>query len=116
MFKTIALGLAAAAAVFAIKTMMLDTISGEAAKNLVRDGALLVDVRSTSEYADGHIQGALNIPVDQIESRAAELGDHAATVVVYCRSGQRSARAQKILKAAGFETVHNLGGKSRWPD
>jgi len=57
---------------------------------LVADGALLLDVRTPGEFADGHVQGALNVPVQVLESRIAEL-DPARPVVVYCRSGNRSA-------------------------
>ncbi len=81
---------------------------------LVQEGAALIDVRSPEEYAAGHIEGAKNIPVDEIGDRAAEVGDVHGPVVVYCRSGIRSARAKSTLEAAGFHHVHNLGGMNRW--
>ena len=86
----------------------------EQAHALVDDGAALIDVRSPEEFGAGHIEGARNIPVGEIGARAVEVGDKDAPVVVYCRSGIRSAKAKSALEAAGFTQVHNLGGMSRW--
>jgi phage shock protein E len=91
-------------------------LSGREAKHLVADGALLLDVRSPEEYAAGHLEGALNVPVQVLASRLGELGAHDRAVVVYCRSGHRSANAAAILREAGFTAVHDLGAMSRWPD
>jgi len=89
-------------------------IESDQAHALVTDGAALIDVRSPEEFASGHIEGARNIPVGEIGARASEVGDKEAPVVVYCRSGMRSAQAKSTLVAAGFTQVHNLGGMSRW--
>lgn len=91
------------------------TISGAQAQQLVGDGATLVDVRSPAEFADGHIDGAVNIPVDSVEARSGELGEPSQPIVVYCRSGARSARAKSILEGKGFTQVSDLGGMYRWP-
>jgi rhodanese-related sulfurtransferase len=86
----------------------------------VRDeGALLLDVRSPSEFASGHVDGARNIPHDQIANRIAEVrelqgGDASRPIVVYCRSGGRSAAAKRTLRDNGFEKVTNLGGIAKW--
>jgi len=66
-----------------------------------------VDVRSADEFAEGHIEGAINIPVDDIAARTAELGDKTQPVVVYCRSGKRAARAAATLREAGFTKVES---------
>jgi rhodanese-related sulfurtransferase len=84
------------------------------AKRLVQGGARLVDVRSPEEFAAGHIEGAVNIPVHELSGRMAELEPKDRAVVVYCASGARSARAASDLRAAGFASVHNLGAMSRW--
>jgi phage shock protein E len=84
------------------------------AATLVADGALLLDVRTPGEFADGHVQGALNIPVQELEARVAEL-DASRPVVVYCRSGNRSGTAAGMLRARGFE-VTDLGPMSAWPN
>ena len=81
--------------------------------NLADFGAI-IDVRSPDEFASGHIDGARNIPVDEIGGRTDEVGKPDQPVVVYCRSGMRSAQAKSTLEAAGFTQVYNLGGISRW--
>lgn len=83
------------------------------AKRLVSEGALLVDVRSPSEFSAGHLQGAKNIPVGDLQRRAGELSKD-RDVIVYCASGMRSASALRTLKSLGFQRVHDLGSMSRW--
>jgi phage shock protein E len=78
--------------------------------------AVIVDVRTPQEHAaDGHMQGDHNIPVDDLQGRLADVtallgGDTTRPVVVYCRSGRRSARAKSVLDQAGFATVVDAGG------
>lgn len=88
--------------------------SSAEAHRLVEAGALLLDVRTPEEFAGGHIQGAVNIPVQELERRMAEVGDRERAVVVYCRSGARSATAAAMLRDAGHRRVHDLGPMSRW--
>ena len=90
-----------------------DTTGGQA-RELVAAGARLVDVRSPGEFAAGHLPGAVNIPVDEIDGRLGELEPKDAPVVVYCRSGARSSSAARALEGAGFSKVHNLGAMSSW--
>lgn len=85
-------------------------------KRLVSEGALLVDVRTKSEYESGHIDGAVNIPVDEVTDRLKDFGNQEKEIVVYCRSGARSERARSILIGEGFKKVYNLGGIGRWPE
>jgi len=87
-------------------------VDGQRARALVAEGATLVDVRSPAEYGHGHIDGAINIPVNQLKSRLADVPEGA--VVVYCRSGARSAAAGRTLAGAGRENVYDLGGMSAW--
>ena len=83
----------------------------ERAWALLDQGALLVDVRTPAEYAQGHLEGAINIPHDQIARRVAEFGqDKGRPIVVYCRSGRRSGIALETLDGLGFTRVHNGGG------
>jgi rhodanese-related sulfurtransferase len=91
------------------------TVTGAEAKALVQGGALLLDVRSPEEFAAGHLEGALNIPVDALASRLAEVGPKDRPVVVYCRSGVRSKKARALLLEQGWAKVENLGGMSNWP-
>ncbi|MFZ5440127.1 MAG: rhodanese-like domain-containing protein [Myxococcota bacterium] len=92
------------------------SITGETAKQLVsKQGAFLLDVRTPGEFQDGHIDGATNIPVQELESKLASLpAKKDQDIVVYCRSGARSARAREMLLKAGFTKVHDLGGMSNW--
>ena len=89
-------------------------ITPKEAKKLVKEGAFLLDVRTRGEFKNGHITKAVNIPVSELMSRLKELPDKKKTIVVYCRSGRRSGRAQKMLKAKGYASVHNLGARSNW--
>jgi rhodanese-related sulfurtransferase len=87
---------------------------GAEARRLVGAGAVLLDVRTPEEFADGHVDGARNIPVQGLAGRLAEVGDKGTPVVVYCRSGGRSATAARMLKGAGYTTVFDLGPMSAW--
>ncbi len=70
--------------------------------------AVLVDVRSPSEYATGHVQGAVNLPLDRLASDAlAVLPDKAAPLVLYCVSGARSEMAAQWLRQMGYTQVTN---------
>ena len=102
--------------VVAVLYMKLTSIrvSGSDARVLVENGALLVDVRSEGEYADGGIEGSINIPIQELASRMDELGDKNGEIVVYCQSGGRSAMAKRLLESNGFSKVHDLGSIDRW--
>ena len=86
----------------------------ERAHQMVEGGARLVDVRTPQEFAEGHLPGAVNIPLDQLERRVGEIGAPDTKVVLYCRTGRRSAQAEGLLRARGFQDVLNLGGMSAW--
>jgi rhodanese-related sulfurtransferase len=75
--------------------------------------ALILDVRTAEEYAEGHIPGALLIPYDQLEKSFSEK-DRNRPLIVYCRSGRRSAIAVKTLEAMGYKKVYDLGGMGNW--
>jgi rhodanese-related sulfurtransferase len=77
-------------------------------KTLIEQGAVVVDVRSPQEFASGHIQGSINIPLDQIGAKAAMLLKKGKPVITCCRSGARSAMAVGTLKSAGID-AHNGG-------
>lgn len=103
-----------------VAALLVGGLGGKAdpreAKALVQGGAWLVDVRTKDEFASGHIDRAVNLPVQEIERRLGELGgDKSRPVVLYCASGLRSARARRILVRAGFTDVRDLGPISRWP-
>lgn len=79
------------------------------AKQLQKDGAIIVDVRSPQEYREGHIDGAILIPEYKIKKEIENtIVDKNKNIVVYCSSGGRSKRAQKILNALGYKNVYNI--------
>jgi phage shock protein E len=80
--------------------------------DLVKQGAIILDVRSKGEYAGGHIQGSINISVDQLSTNLVKLKDKNKTIITCCASGMRSASAKSILKQHGYTNVHNGGGWS----
>lgn len=89
-------------------------ISAERAAELMAAGATLVDVRSPEEFRGDHMQGSLNLPLDQIEALATtQLHDRQRAVLLYCLSGTRSAMAARKLKRLGYGQVHNLGSLGR---
>ena len=77
-------------------------------KQLLADGALIVDVRTPFEYKSGHIKGSVNIPVDTIKGKVGELKQKNKTIITCCRSGARSGMAKSILRNGGIE-AHNGG-------
>jgi len=80
----------------------------------VTDGGLLLDVRSPGEFNSGHLEGARNIPVGELQSRLKELGSTDQRIIVYCASGMRSRTAFKLLRDNGFSHVHDLGSMGNW--
>jgi rhodanese-related sulfurtransferase len=88
--------------------------TAELATRLAEGTPVLVDVREPYEFAEGHVPGAVNIPLASLGGRLKELDPTAETIVI-CRSGHRSATAAKLLKRAGFTDVHNVrGGTMAW--
>ncbi len=81
----------------------------------IEAGALVVDVRSPEETASGMFKGALNIPIDQAESRLAEFGAKDKPLVLYCRSGARAGRVKQMLESKGYTDVTNAGGFADMP-
>ena len=78
-------------------------------KQLMQNGGLIVDVRSKGEYAGGHIEGSINIPVDQLKEHLSKLKDKNQPIITCCASGLRSASAKRILLAIGYTKVFNGG-------
>ena len=76
---------------------------------LIKDGAIILDVRSKGEYARGHIRGSINIPVNELDNNLHKLKDKNRPVITCCASGIRSASAKNILQSHGFTEVHNAG-------
>ncbi len=83
---------------------------GEVARCRGTAGSVLLDVRTPAEYAQGHIEGAINLPLDALEDIENAVPDKDTPVFVYCHSGARSGRAAAYLKGRGYAAVRNIGG------
>lgn len=79
-------------------------------KQLVQDGAIILDVRTEGEYAGGHIKGSINIPVQSLASADLSALKKGKPVITCCASGMRSASARSILINRGYTEVYNGGG------
>lgn len=76
---------------------------------LVKNGAIILDVRTKGEYGGGHIKGSVNIAVDQLGNNLERFKNKEQTIITCCASGMRSASAKNILKSKGYTQVHNGG-------
>jgi rhodanese-related sulfurtransferase len=93
-------------------TAVLETVDAGAFADLVAaDGTVILDIRTPEEYAEGHIEGSLNIDFYE-EDFAAQIGqlDRDVEYAVYCRSGNRSGQAMELFADLEFNAVHELGG------
>jgi len=79
---------------------------------LIKEGAIIVDVRSKGEFSGGHIKGSINISLDTLSNNLGKLKDKNSVIITCCASGMRSASAKSILKTKGYTQVYNGGGWS----
>ena len=91
-------------------------ITAQVAKEMMdTQEVIVVDVRTQAEYNEGYIPNAILIPNESIDGEPKELTDKNATILVYCRSGNRSAQAAKKLVDLGYTNVYDFGGIIDWP-
>ena len=105
------------------KSAIHEVTVAEAAE-VIEGGVIVIDVREPGEFASGHIDGAVNIPRGLLEFRVAQIEalkelpiaeQHQTKIVLYCRSGGRSALATARLQEMGYQNVHSLqGGFNAW--
>lgn len=88
-----------------------ENLSYENALTILKNdiNAILIDVRSPQEYAEGHLDNAINIPLYDLETKYEQINKD-ATIILYCQSGNRSRRALKILKDKGYDNVYQING------
>ena len=96
---------------------MFDFMRGPSIDEGVREyrdteGAVLLDVRTPQEYAEGRVPGSVNIPLQELNRVATAVPDPATPLFVYCLSGGRSGQAVAALQRAGYTVVKNIGGMS----
>jgi phage shock protein E len=77
-------------------------------KSIIEEGAFLVDVRTPGEFAEGHLKGSVNIPLDKVQTQLVKFKNN-KNIIVFCRSGARSGQAKNILQQNGFTNVINGG-------
>jgi len=76
---------------------------------LMKEGAVIIDVRTPGEFSAGHIKGSINIPVNKLVHSLPKLKDKNKPVITCCASGMRSASAKSILQSNGYAYVYNGG-------
>ena len=102
-------------ALFSALLLLTTSLSAQAESDIAQiqqglDSPVIVDVRSEGEYASGAIDGALNHPLQGLPDTLLDMGvELDEEVIVYCRSGRRSAQAKTLLKQAGFQLVFDGG-------
>jgi len=104
------------AAIVAVIFMMKQSgqISAKDALEKLRNGALVIDVRSAGEFSSGHMPKAINIPLDEIESALPKrVKDKNQTLLLHCASGMRSGMAKSKLTGMGYTNAFNLGSYGR---
>ena len=98
---------------------MIRRVDFAEAHELLQSGGekVLLDVREEPEYLTGHAADALLLPVDEItaESAAELIPSHDTPVLVYCRTGRRSAQAALMLEDLGYSEIYDMGGLVGWP-
>ena len=93
------------------------TISQDEAKKMMKDekNYIILDVRTKEEYYDNHIDNAINIPLNEIETSTL-LKDKEQIIFVYCQSGKRSKEASDKLANLGYTNVYDIGGLNNWKE
>lgn len=98
------------------KAIFAKISAAEAKKMMDAGGVTIVDVRTPEEFAEGHVSGAINIPNEVIADEAEKvLTDKDDVLLVYCRSGNRSAQSARTLQGLGYTKIYDFGGIMDWP-
>ena len=81
-----------------------------------KEEVVLVDVRSAEEFAKGHIEGAVNVPLQKLSYEVEDvIEDKEAMIILYCESGRRAMQAALILEELAYNNVYDMGGILGWP-
>jgi rhodanese-related sulfurtransferase len=81
-------------------------------QEFINRGAVIIDVRTSGEFRDGHIKNSKNIALDTISNKIQEIKNFGKPIIVCCRSGMRSAQAASVLKNHGIEVINGGGWES----
>ena len=92
------------------EVITINKVTCDEMKELVKDGAILIDVRETNEYDEGHLDNSINISYTVIGDKIKYITtDKESKIVVYCKSGARSNKAYNTLKSLGYNNIYDLG-------
>jgi phage shock protein E len=92
----------------------LGLVKAGQARELLRQGAKVIDVRSPAEFESGHLPGVINIPLGELAERiGGEVANKEQAILLHCLSGGRSGLGKRILRSNGYTNVHNLGSYGR---
>ena len=100
------------------ETTTIKTITAKEAKEMMttKQNIIILDVRTPQEYSGGHIEDAILLPDYDVKDKVNEIiSDKEATILVYCRSGRRSAAAAQTLQKLGYTSIYDFGGVNDWP-
>lgn len=91
-------------------------VTPDVAKKMMAEGVVLIDVREPAEFAEGHVKGAVNVPMSVLKPgmKLEAVPDFNDRVLVQCKSGVRAERAARILIETGYKNVYNAYGTSQW--
>lgn len=104
----------ATVAVAMLLMQRVSSASPEMLRKYLREGALVIDVRSPQEYRGGHVPGALNIPLNELSDQLPrDVPDKDKVLLLHCLSGMRSRNGQRQLQRLGYKNVFNLGSLHR---
>lgn len=97
--------------------LQVHKITAKVAKTMMdTEKVRVLDVRTPEEFAEGHIEGAENLPLQEIvNNNFAILDDKNEVILIYCRSGSRSAKAARLLAKANYQNINDFGGIIDWP-
>ena len=110
---TLAIAIGVALVIFLVWKRM-SFVPAEVAKKLLREGVLVIDVRSAAEFGSGHVVNALNIPLGELRERLPRhVKEKSQVLLLHCLSGGRSAIAKQQIKSMGYPNVFNLGSLAR---
>ena len=90
-------------------------ITSTEAQDLLKNDAILIDVRSTEEYNEFYIKDSINVPLDNIQDLLNLIEDKETVIILYCQTGERSKEAAKKLAKLGYKNLYSLdGGLINW--
>jgi phage shock protein E len=99
---------------FVVKPLILNDLNIDEVKKKVKEGAVIIDVRTDGEYESSHLDSSLHIPLSDLKGRIdSAVSDKDRAIMLHCRSGSRSFAAKRILKGMGYSNVYNLGSFRR---